>query len=218
MTSCCPHPSVSESTGKFFSKRSKSYARSFRKGKLEKIQQYLIDEICKESLEGKTILDIGSGVGKLHLSLLKRGASFATGIDMSEAMIDHAKAFAQKFGIENKTAYHLGDFMVKADSVTDADITLLDKVVCCYEDLEGLVSTSADKTKFLYALTFPTDNFLMKFWFKTEIVIAKLFRADFRPYWHQWKRVEQLLNEKGFFLIGSTSTIIWHAALYKKNN
>lgn len=216
MTSCCSHPSTTESTGKFFSKRSKWYARSFRKGKLEKIQQYLINEIKKEPLEGKTVLDIGSGVGKLHLTLLRQGAASATGVDMSEEMINHAKTFARKYGVDKKVSYLLGDFIANADSISDADITMLDKVICCYEDLDGLIKMSAHKTKYLYALTFPANNFLMKTVFTIEIAIAKLFRSGFRPYWHDWSLVSGILMNNGFSLQYSESTLLWQAMVFKR--
>ncbi len=216
MSNCCTNPTASESTGKFFSKRSRSYARSFRKGKLEKIQRYLIDEIKKESLKGKTILDIGCGVGKLHLTLLQNGAESAVGVDMSEEMLSRARSFALKFGVESKVSYRQGDFMAIASTVSSAEIILLDKVICCYEDLNGLITASADKTKTLYALTFPANNLLTKFLFKAEIAIAKLVRAGFRPYWHDWSIVSQLLAQRGFVLVSSTSQIMWQAALFKR--
>ncbi|MBI2428394.1 MAG: class I SAM-dependent methyltransferase [Ignavibacteriales bacterium] len=217
MSNCCSHPSAAESTGKFFSKRSKSYARGFRKGKLEKVQQYLIDEIIKEPMEGKTLLDIGSGVGKLHLTLLQHGAASAVGIDMSEEMLNHAKAFAQKFGLDRKVSYKQGDFMSISEPIDSADITMLDKVICCYENLDGLITASANRTKFLYALTFPSNNFLTKTIFKTEILVSKVFRSGFRPYWHDWNRVTNLLTHLGFEPKYSRSTLLWQAMVFTRN-
>lgn len=218
MPDCCSHPGIAQSTGKFFSKRSKWYARSFRKGKLEKIQQFVIAELCKEQLTNKTILDIGSGVGKLHLTLLQRGAGFATGIDMSEEMIGHAKSFASKLGVMQNTAYILGDFLTLSHEVSSADITMLDKVICCYENLEGLITASADKTKEIYVLIYPPDTILVKLIFKIEIAIAKIFRSGFRPYWHQWSNVRVLMNRLNFSLTSSQSTLLWKADIYRRNN
>lgn len=216
MAHCCSDPSISESTGKFFSKRSKSYARAFRKGKLEKIQRFLIDEIKKEHLEGKTLLDIGSGVGKLHLTLLQHGAASAVGIDMSEEMLNHAKIFAHKFGVDTKVSYRHGDFMSMTDTIDPVDITMLDKVICCYENLEGLIAASAGKTKFLYALTFPSNNFLTEMIFKLEIIISKVFRSDFQPYWHDWNRVLELLKGLGFSSKYTRSTFLWQAMVFTR--
>lgn len=216
MHSCCSHSSASESTGKFFSKRSKWYARSFRKGALEKNQTYLLDGIRSEPVAEKTILDIGSGVGALHLTLLKEGAAQATGIDMSEEMLKHAKKFAITLGVEKNVSYVLGDFMTHADSIANADITILDKVICCYEDYEGLIKTSAAKTKLLYAVSLPKNNLLMEFLFKFQIAIAKLFRSGFRPYWHNWNTIHQLITAQGFTLVYSNTTILWQAAVFKR--
>jgi len=216
MADCCQHSFTSEKTGRFFSKHSRRYARLFRKGKLEKIQKYLLEGIHKERIEGKTILDIGSGVGSLHLTLLQEGAEHATGVDMSEEMLKHARTFSQKLSMEQKTFYINGDFVEHADSITNADITILDKVICCYEDYERLIQSSADKTSLLYAVSIPSNTFLMKFIFKTEISIAKLFRAGFHPYWHNWNAVQEFITTQGFSLIYSNSTIAWKALVFKR--
>lgn len=216
MSSCCPNPICTRSTGSFFSKRSGRYARSFKKGKLESIQKFLVGELKKDSLQGKQLLDIGCGVGKLHLTLLKDGAASATAIDMSEEMLRHARGFAQTFGVEQKVTYLQGDFMTIAATLHTAEITVLDKVICCYEDLEGLITASAAATSQRYALIFPANNFFTRAIFETEIFIAKIFRFGFRPYWHDWRRVEQLLSNEGFVLENSRSQLLWQAAVYKK--
>ena len=216
MSSCCPNPICTQSTGSFFSKRSRRYARSFKNGKLESIQKFLVEELKKEPLQGKRLLDIGCGVGKLHLTLLKDGAQSATAIDMSEEMLRHARDFARKFGVEQKVTYLQGDFMTVAAALQTAEITLLDKVICCYEDLEGLIAASVAATSQRYALIFPADNFLTRAIFETEIFIAKIFRFGFRPYWHDWRRVEHLLSNEGFILENSRSQLLWQAAVYRK--
>jgi magnesium-protoporphyrin O-methyltransferase len=218
MASCCPHPTSSQSTGSFFSKRAARYARSFKRGKLEPIQQFIIDIVSKDALEGKHLLDIGSGVGKLHLSLLRSGASSATAIDMSEEMLEHAKRFAHNYGIEDKISYRLGDFLSMADSIPDSDITMLDKVICCYEDLPGLLSASAGKTRSTLALTFPADNFMMRTIFTLQIAAAVVFRAGFRPYWHDWTVIPTILSQHGFQRIESTSRYNWQGAVYKRTD
>lgn len=218
MKHCCLKSDIVESTGNFFSKRSKSYAKSFRKGKLEKLQQRLIDELSKEPLTGKSVLDIGSGVGKLHLSLVRLGASEATGIDMSEAMITNAKTFAAQFGVENKVSYHQGDFMDLSETLDSFDITVLDKVICCYEDMEGLITRSAGKTKSFYALIYPANNIAVKIIVSLQIAFTKLFRFGFRPFWHDWNSVTPLLMKNQFSLMYSSSTPVWQLALYRRND
>ena len=147
MSSCCQTDTRSEGTNKFFSKWSKKYAKRFRKGKLEKVQKHLLEGIRKESVAEKAILDIGCGVGSLHLTLLEEGAAKATGVDISEGMLEQAKKFSAQRSLGAKTSYILGDFVQKAGEIEPADITLLDKVVSCYDDVQALVKKSAENTR-----------------------------------------------------------------------
>ena len=70
----CKAACCETATGRFFSKHSKRYAKQFRKGKMEKVQELLLEAARAEGVEGKTILDVGCGVGVLHLTLLGEGA------------------------------------------------------------------------------------------------------------------------------------------------
>ena len=96
-------------------------------------------------LTGKSILEIGCGVGGLHLTMLKHGASSAVGIDISEGMIEGAKQLSKELGCENRTQYLLGDVVQINGTIADADIVILDKVVCCYENIDALMTTSLSK-------------------------------------------------------------------------
>lgn len=60
----------------------------------EMLQRRLILELLGD-VRGRTILDVGCGDGALALELHKRGA-IVTGIDMSDAMIDAARAAARQ--------------------------------------------------------------------------------------------------------------------------
>lgn len=158
MDSCCSPATVSSATNKFFSRWSKRYAKNFRKKGVERTQQYLLDGVRRVPIEGQEILDIGCGVGALHLTLLKQGAVRSIGVEVSEGMIQEAQQLASELGLRDKTSYILGDFVDLAHLLPESDITLLDKVVCCYEHLDLLIEKSAAKTKRIYALSHPKDN------------------------------------------------------------
>ena len=216
MSSCCQPNRCLEGTNRFFSRWSKSYARRFRKGKLENVQKYLLEGVRKEPIQSSEILDIGCGIGSLHLTLLKEGAAKATGVDIAEGMISQAQKFSERLGLNEKTEYVLGDFVELAEQVRSADITLLDKVVCCYEHVDKLVKESAEKTRRVYALSHPRQSFPVKFVFQTHIFLSKLFRAKFHPFWHDWQDVRELITAQGFKLIYENSTIVWQVAVYRR--
>lgn len=162
------------------------------------------------------MLDIGCGVGSLHLTLLKEGANHSVGVDMSEGMLREAKRFAKEFGLDEKTAYIAGDFTQLSPSIPDSDITILDKVVCCYEDVDRLVRTSTEKTVRTFALSHPKENLLMKMLFRGHMILASIFRWSFHPFWHDWTSVRSHVLSNGFELMYENATISWQVLVYKR--
>jgi len=175
-----------------------------------------LEGVRKEPVASKDILDIGCGVGSLHLTLLKEGASTATGIDISEGMLDHAKRLADEQRLKEKTKYVLGDFVDVSEGIDNADITMLDKVVCCYEDYATLIDSSTAKTKHVYAISHPKKNIMMASAFNLQIFFAKFFRDAFHPFWHDWNDVHRCILDRGFRLIYSNSTLAWQVLVYKR--
>ena len=102
--------------------------------------------------------------------------------------------------------------------IKEADITFLDKVVCCYEDYGTLIERSTAKTKTIYALSHPKKSLLMESLFKLQIFILKLFQGSFYPFWHDWNEVHRIILGQGFQLIYSNSTIAWQVVVYKRTN
>jgi len=79
-------------------------------------------DLC-EPLAGKKILDIGCGEGYVGRTLLKRGAAHVHGIDISQAMIDHAEQLGQQHGLTNAT-YACDDIRNLKSSNEQVDLVL----------------------------------------------------------------------------------------------
>jgi len=216
MAPCCKSGTDCSGTSAFFSRWSTSYAKRFRKGKLDRIQKHLVDGIKQGALRGGSVLDIGCGVGQIHLTLLKEGAARSLGIDLSDAMLNEARRFADNLGLVGRAEYMAGDFVQLSTSVPESDITVLDKVVCCYENLDDLIAKSTGKTKATFALTHPKENLLTKVLFKGHVAVAKLFRWDFHPFWHDWARMKSSILSQGFALRYEHSSLTWHALVFER--
>jgi hypothetical protein len=95
-------------------------------------------------------------------------------------------------------------------------VTLLDKLVCCYEDVDALVRVSTAKTKNLYALSHPRQNLLTEFAFKSHIALARLFKWKFHPFWHDWEKLRENIQHFGFELIYSNATPMWQVLVFRR--
>ncbi|MDH5648062.1 MAG: class I SAM-dependent methyltransferase [Gammaproteobacteria bacterium] len=213
MSCCCPHARSASRIFSFFARR---YRRRFEKKGFEPSQKQLMAGLSEAGFAGKTLLEIGSGVGHLHQTLLEQGAGSAVGVDLAPRMIDEARRWARERQLESRVTYLEGDFINLADALEPADITVLDKVVCCYPDAEGLVKQSLRKTKGVYALTYPRNRWYVWLGGQAQALIMALIRSDFRAYVHDPEQVERWISAAGFRKVYQATTVIWLTQVYTK--
>lgn len=163
-----------------------------------------------------TVLDIGCGVGHLHQTLLEQGARSAVGIDLAPKMLAEARDWAQQRGLSDRVRYIEGDFMA-LDDIDNTDVTLLDKVVCCYPDAQGLVEKSLAKAKRLYGLTYPRDRWFVRLGVGVIACLLRLMRSDFRSYVHDPAQIERLITDDGFRKRFESQTAVWLTQVYEKS-
>lgn len=213
MSCCCPH---SKSGGKIFSLFARSYRRRFTKNGFEPSQQQLITGLEQAGFAGAELLEVGSGVGYLHQTLLQQGAKSAIGIDLSPDMLKEAQNWAREKKLIDRVYYLQGDFIELLDQVKPAEVTLLDKVVCCYPHAELLVKSSLDKTRRVYALTYPRKRWFIRAAVAISALFLKLVGSDFRPYVHNPNDIERWIIEAGFKKAFQDQTWIWLSQVYVK--
>lgn len=213
MSCCCPH---SKSGGRIFSFFARSYRRRFTKKGFEPSQVQLMSGLEQVGYQNSSLLEIGSGVGYLHQMLLEQGAKTAVGIDLSPDMLKEARDWANEKGLSDRIEYIQGDFIELLDQVNTADVTILDKVVCCYPDAELLVKSSVAKTSRVYALIYPRNRWFIKIAVEITAFALKLIRSDFRPYVHNPDNVESWIVDLGFKKAYQKNTIIWLTQIYTK--
>jgi magnesium-protoporphyrin O-methyltransferase len=213
MNCCCPH---SNSANRFFSFFAGRYRKRFEKKGFEPSQKQLLEGLEQAGYQDAKILEIGSGVGHLHQTLLERGAESAVGVDLASKMIEEARHWAQERGLAEKTDYVEGDFMEIRDSLPDVEVTVLDKVVCCYPDADGLVHSSLAKTSRVYALTYPRDRWFVRAMMGLVALGMKIIRSDFRPYVHAPESIEKWITQAGFDKNYQNQNMVWLTQVYVK--
>ena len=82
MTGCCDPRGCDEMFGRGFARR---MARRYRRRGLDGTAARMVDFLAEDSVEGATVLEVGGGVGEIHVELLRRGATSATSLELSTA-------------------------------------------------------------------------------------------------------------------------------------
>jgi hypothetical protein len=212
MSACC------QGVDEIFGERTAEHdLRRYRKRGPSRPTRVLLDAIRHEGVEHATVLDIGGGIGAIQQELLAAGAAHATAVEASAAYLRAARAEAARRGTAARVSYHAGDFVAIADDIGPADLVTLDRVICCYPDMEALVSRSADRARRLYGLVYPRDRWWVRLGIRTANLAMRIARRDFRAYGHPTRDVDAVARGHGL-----TPTLqrrvgpVWQVALYTR--
>jgi Methyltransferase domain len=121
--------------------------KRYRKRGPSKPTRLLLEALRREGVEHATVLDVGGGIGAIQHELLDAGADRATSVEASAAYLRAATEEAERRGHDDRITNQAGDFVALADRVAPADVVTLDRVICCYPDMEALVGRSADRAR-----------------------------------------------------------------------
>ncbi|TAL06529.1 MAG: methyltransferase domain-containing protein [Chloroflexota bacterium] len=193
-----------------------SELRLYRRRGPGRASKALADALSRPSVAGLTVLDIGGGVGAVHHLLLERGASSATDIDASSGYLAAAQEAAASRGLTDRVTFRHGDFVALAADIEPADLVALDRVVCCYPDVDALVGRAAERTRRRLAITIPPDIWVARLVIRAINVWEWVTRSDLRIHAHPHERVRALARAAGLVPVSSTPVGSWRLLVFER--
>jgi magnesium-protoporphyrin O-methyltransferase len=103
-----------------------------------------------------------------------------------------------------------------AEDIPPADIVTLDRVICCYHDMEKLVGLSAARARKLYGLVYPRDTWWIKIGLGLQNLFFRLRRSPYRAFVHPTRAVEAVLNSQGLNRRSYRQTLVWQVVVYTR--
>ena len=176
----------------------------------------IVDALAGRGADGLTVLDIGGGVGTVHELLLERGAARAVDIDASRPYLEAARSEAERRGVADRVRFINGDFAAMAGELEAADLVALDRVVCCFGDVEALVGQAAARTRRRLALTIPPDWLLVRAVIGLGNAWYRLTRNPYRAYAHRHDRVIAAARAEGLELVARRSVGAWRLLAFER--
>ena len=173
----------------------------YRKHGSDPTTRRLADALRAMGVSGASLLDIGSGIGVLTLELLQAGARKATLIDASQAALTVARAEAERRGFTTALEFMPGDFTDLAGAIPEADIALLDRVVCCYPEYQALLEGAARRSARAVALSYPRARWFVKAGVAIENLMRRVRKRAFRTFVHSPELMAGVLQQAGFRLV-----------------
>ena len=182
----------------------------------DKTTRMLIEALKAENVESLTLLDIGGGLGAIQHEMLNAGVKSVTDVDASRAYLNAAKTETARLGYAERVNYQHGNFVDLAAGITAADIVTLNRVICCYPDMQKLVGLSVARAGKLYGLVYPRYVWWMKIWLAIQTFFLRLKHSSFRTYLHPTEAVEELVYSHGFKRGFYRRTLVWQVVLYTR--
>ena len=110
-----------------------------------------------------------------------------------------------------------GDFAALADGILPADVVTLDRVICCYPDMERLVAASASKAQRLYGAVFPRERRVVKVMAALGNFVWRLRGNPFRSYIHPTAAIDAAARRQGLTPRSVLDTFVWRVAVYARS-
>ena len=181
-----------------------------------KTTRMLINALKSQGVSGMTLLDIGGGIGAIQHELLKSGLDCVTDADASTAYIQAARQEAECQGHADRVSFRHGDFVDMAADIEPADIVTLDRVICCYPDMQALVGLSSARACQYYGLVYPRDTWLIRLGLTLANYVLGLRRNPFRVFLHPSQAVDAIVRGNGLKRIFYGKTALWQVVVYAR--
>jgi SAM-dependent methyltransferase len=200
------------------------YAKETRSGSgmASAVGRALVDAVAEIGLNGRTVLDLGCGVGDVAMQAVVRGASRAEGFDLSRTMIDQGRRIAAERGLAERVSLHVGDGAVVP--LPPSDVVVLNRVYCCYPDVSRLLENSLAAAGAVYAFTIPPSKGLLglvakitTWWENAWYALRPKKFAGFRVFIHDVDTIDGRVRAAGFRPVRRDRyRFTWHLAVYAK--
>jgi magnesium-protoporphyrin O-methyltransferase len=184
---------------RLFSRKSAARdARRFRRRGLTGTARALV-ELAGE-VSGATVLDVGGGIGAIELVLLAAGAERATNVEISGGYEEQATALLAERGLADRVDRRVADFVTEGAAVEPHDLVVLHRVVCCYPDVDALMTAAADHALTRLVLTYPQERLPIRLGLRVINLWLRVSGCGFRTYVHPVARILGAAEARGLRL------------------
>jgi magnesium-protoporphyrin O-methyltransferase len=182
----------------------------------------LLEALERAGVRDRSVLDIGCGIGDVATGALARGASNAVGVELSPKAVSEARRLAAERGVDDRAAFVIGDG-AKVD-LPASDVVVLNRVFCCYPDIENLLGRSLAAARHVYAFTAPPSTGILGLFARIQGRVSNVYYRlrdakfhGFRVFVHDLDRVDAAVRAAGFTRQRwERRRLAWQLAVYAK--
>jgi SAM-dependent methyltransferase len=202
---------------RIFSERSaRAEARRYRRRGLDGTSRRIADLIKEEGVDGRTLLEVGGGIGTIEIELLKGGFARAVNVELTPTYEEAARELLQEAGLADRVERKLMDFAEADASIEAADVVVMNRVICCYADMPKLAGAAAEHARGMLVMSFPNR----RWWTLLGVTLTNLgfsvFGMQFRVFLHKPSQILAAVEERGFKTRLNQPGLLWQVVALER--
>jgi len=200
----------------FSEKSAAGEAKRYRRKGLDRTSRRIFDVIKERDVEGKTLLEVGGGIGAIEIELLKTGMARGINVELTPTYEAAAGELLVEAGLADRVERKLMDFAEAGSSVDAADVVVMNRVICCYPDMPKLAGAAAEHAKSVLVMSFPNR----RWWTRVGLTVAnfgfRVIRLQFRVFLHPPELIEAAVQQHGFRTRFNERGLLWQVNAFER--
>jgi magnesium-protoporphyrin O-methyltransferase len=191
-------------------------ANRYRRKGLDATSRRIVEFVKTQGVEGRTVLEVGGGVGAVQIELLKAGASRATNVELIPTYEQVAAELLGDAGLAHRVERRVMDFAQANGQVESADIVIMNRVICCYPDAPRLAGAAADHARGLLVMSFPRASWWMRLGLGIANSVLWATRREFHIFVHAPSRIFATSEQHGLAPVLDQPGVLWTVAALRR--
>lgn len=193
-----------------------SEANRYRRKGLDATSRRIFEFVKSQGVEGRTVLEVGGGIGAIQIELLKAGAARTVSVELTPTYEDDANALLQESGLADRAERKIRDFAMTGAEFDGADIVIMNRVICCYPDMPRLAGQASDHARRLLVMSFPRRTWWMRIGLGLGNLVLRLTRREFQIFLHPPKRILAISEQHGLRTVFDETGVFWTVAALRR--
>jgi magnesium-protoporphyrin O-methyltransferase len=191
-------------------------AKRYRRRGLDGTTRRIFDLIQKRGVQGKTLLEVGGGVGAIEIDLLKAGMAKAVNVELTPTYEAAASDLLKETGLDNRVERKVMDFVEAGQEVEPADVVVMNRVICCYSDMPKLAGAAAEHAKDVLVMSFPNERWWTQLGLSFGNFGFGLFRVQFQIFMHPPDKILAAVEKHGFRTMFNDRGMLWQVVALER--
>ena len=178
----------------------------------------IADLLKAQQVTGRTLLEVGGGVGAIEIELIRAGIARAVNVELTPTYEGAAGELLQEAGLADRVERKVMDFAESGSEVEAADFVVMNRVICCYPDMPKLAAAAAEHARRALVLSFPNNRWWTRLGLTVVNLGFRIFGVQFRVFVHQPKLILATVERHGFTTRFNQRGLVWQVAALERTD